>query len=363
MNGSPIRVLFVVLDGLSPRHVDPEVMPVLASLAADGGWCREGGIAVMPTSTYPNHATFVTGVDPSRHGITANNIPTSDGVVTPWERGPSSPTLFDAMRSAGRRSAAVFGDHHLVGTTGAAGADFLWPDGDFAEGVDLDVLGYAKDPETVERILGAVDDGAELLFAQLNEPDTAAHLYGPDHPKARSHYGRTDTQLGVVIDALRKEWDSWVVIVVSDHSQEAVLEPAPIDLHAATARLGLEGIVSDDGAAAVVWGDPGRNHGWLRDLPGVEGTQRIDADTLLVWSTAGRWFSPIELPIKGMHGSPRTAPQVAVVSGGHPGAQRLAEAIGAQRPPADWWAGAIAELLSTPAPVDLGSGAAKTSHH
>jgi predicted AlkP superfamily pyrophosphatase or phosphodiesterase len=239
MNESPLRVFFVVLDGLSPRHVDPEIMPVLASLAASGGWCREGGIAVMPTSTYPNHATFVTGVAPSRHGITANHLPTPEGVVIPpWERGPSSPTLFDSMRNAGRRSAAVFGDHHLVGTTGATGADYLWPDGDFDEGVDLDVLGYAKDHETAQWMLGAVDDGAELLFGQLNEPDTAAHLFGPDHPKALTNYGRTDTQLGVVIDSLRKEWESWVVIVVSDHSQEAVLEPAPVDLHAATTRIG-----------------------------------------------------------------------------------------------------------------------------
>jgi predicted AlkP superfamily pyrophosphatase or phosphodiesterase len=359
MNASPMRVLFLVCDGLSPRHVDPEVMPVLAALAEEGGWCHEGGIAVMPTSTYPNHATFVTGVVPSRHGITANHIPTEGGVVSPWEVGPSSPTLFDSMQAGGRRSAAVFGDHHLVGTMGARRADFLWPDGDFADGIDLDVLGYAKDPETAKRILEAVDDGAELVVAQLNEPDTAAHLFGPDHRKALSCYGGTDTQVGVVLSALREEWERWVVIVVSDHSQEAVVEPAPIDLHAVAEQLGMKGVVVDDGAAAVVWGELGRSDAWLRDVPGVDDTRRIDADTVLVWSTGGRWFSPMELPVRGVHGSPRTAPQVAVVSGGHPGARPLAEAIGQRRPPAESWAPAIAELLSIPAPADLEPGATK----
>src|ERR1700722_17584651 len=109
-------------------------MPVLTGLARNGGWSPEGGIGVMPTSTYPNHATFVTGVAPAVHGIVANEIPAPGGAVPAAERGLSAATLFDAMRAAGRPSAAVFGDHNLVGVTGARAADSVWPDGAFAEG-------------------------------------------------------------------------------------------------------------------------------------------------------------------------------------------------------------------------------------
>ncbi len=252
-----MRVLFLVLDGVSPRHVNEGVMPVLTSLARSGGWCRDGGIGVLPTSTYPNHATFVTGVAPERHGIVANEIPTTGGLVPSWERGLSSPTLFDAMREAGRSSAAVFGDHHLVGVTGATTADTVWPDGDFVDGVSLDVLGYAKDRETTERVLGAVAGDAELIVAQLNESDTAAHIFGPDSPEALRRYGRADALVGSVTESMRGEWESWVVIVVSDHSQEAVTVSAPIDLRPAAAVLGLTGLLVDDGAVAVVGGGDG----------------------------------------------------------------------------------------------------------
>jgi arylsulfatase A-like enzyme len=357
-------VLFLVLDGLSPRHVRDDVMPGLSSLARDGGWSRDGGIGVMPSLTYPNHATFVTGVVPIRHGILGNQLATAQGVVPSWEQGPSAPTLFDAMRSAGRPSAAVFGDHHLVGVTGASSADFVWPiGGQFGADVDVDLLRYAKDRETVQRILEAVDVGAELVFAQLNEPDTAAHVFGPDSSDACERYGRTDTQVGVVIEALRSEWDQWVVIVVSDHSQEAVIEPVPIDLGAAGRSLGLEGLVVDDGAVALIVGEMARDDRWMRELPGVDGVQRLDDDTVLAWVTEGRWFSTVELPVRGVHGSPRTLPQVAVVTGGHPAVKGLGELIAGDRPQATWWAGAVAQLLAISAPADLepGVGSARST--
>ena len=348
-----MRVLFLVLDGVSPRHVDDGVMPVLTSLARAGGWCPEGGIGVMPTSTYPNHATFVTGAAPADHGIVANEIPTPAGPVPACERGPSSPTIFDAMRAAGRPSAAVFGDHHLVGVTGARAADSVWPDGGFGDGVALDALGYAKDRETAARVLEAVEGEAELVVAQLNEPDTAAHIFGPDSPDALRRYGRADALLGMVTESLRTAWGDWVVIVVSDHSQEAVVEPAPIDLHAAAGGLGLGGLIVDDGAVAVVGGEMARDDRWMTGVRGVEGTRRVDDDTVLAWATAGRWFSSVELPVRGVHGSPRTAPQVAVVTGGHRAVDALGRAIGQRRPEATWWAGAMAGLLGITAPTEL----------
>jgi hypothetical protein len=348
-----VRVLFLVLDGVSPRHVDPAVMPTLYDLASTGGWWPEGAVGVMPTSTYPNHATFVTGVTPDRHGIVANEIPTAAGPVPSWERGPRSATLFDAVGAAGRRSAAVFGDHHLVGVTGAARADSMWPDGGFTPDVDLDVLGYAKDRETTARVLEAIDRGADLIVVQLNETDTAAHIFGPDAPEALDRYGRADARLGAILDRLRSEWDQWVVIVVSDHSQESVTDPVPIDLRLAAGPRGLAGVVVDDGAVAVVAGAMATPGAWMEEVPGVEGTMRIDDHTVLAWSSPGRWFSSVAWPVHGVHGSPRTAPQVAVVGGGHPGAADLVAGFGADRPRSTAWAPAIAGLLGITAPVEL----------
>ena len=77
----------------------------------------------MTSATYPNHATFVTGVPPrdARH---RHQLGAADRSVVPaWELGPAVPTLFDACRAAGRSSAAVFGDQCLVGVMGARAAD------------------------------------------------------------------------------------------------------------------------------------------------------------------------------------------------------------------------------------------------
>ena len=108
----------------------------------------------MPTSTYPNHATFVTGVAPAVHGIVANEIPTAGGPVPAWERGLSA--AHHLRRHAGRRAAVRGGVRRPPPGRGHRGraADSVWPDGEFADGVALDVLGYAKDRETAARVRG-----------------------------------------------------------------------------------------------------------------------------------------------------------------------------------------------------------------
>ncbi len=345
------KVLFVVLDGVSPRHVNDEVMPELTSRARAGGWCPAGIPGVMPTSTYPNHATFVTGVIPAEHGVVANEIPIPGATIAASERGPSVPTLFDVMRDAARPSAAVFGDDHLVGVTGAAGVDYLWPDGDFGDGVAKDILGYARDGETASRIREAVTGGAELVVAQFNETDTAGHLFGPDSPEALHRYRRADAHLGELFGWMADRWGEWVVAVVSDHSQESVTEPAPIDLHTA-AGANQEGVVVDDGAVAVVGGPMARDVDWITRTPGVEGVSRIDDDTVLAWAVPGRWFSSVEFPVRGVHGSPRTAHQVAVATGGHPAVERLATALAGPPISSTWWAPTLADLLGIAVPAD-----------
>jgi hypothetical protein len=283
----------------------------------------------------------------------ASHIPLSTGPVPSWERGPAVTTLVDSMGAVGRRSAAVFGDQHLVGVMGGAVADFVWPEeGRFGDDVACDVLGYAKDRETIAMVKEAVETGAELVVAQLNEPDTAAHIFGPDSDGALHRYGRTDGYLASLIVHLRAQWEAWVVIVVSDHGQEEVTEPAPIDLHAAAARSGLDGVVVDDASAATVGGELARHDAWLSEVPGVEGTLRIDEDTVVAWASEGRWFSSVELPLRGAHGSPRTAPQVAVIAGGHPASRELAAALTTRQRESTWWAPAIAGLLGIPQPGD-----------
>src|SRR5206468_2539608 len=157
------------------------VTPVLAGLAAEGG--SAVGRAVMTSSTYPNHATFATGVGPVGHGILANWVVRDGRPRATWRLGPAAPTLFDAARAAGRSSAAVFGDHHLVGIMGAGAADEHWPvDGAKPDGLPVDEHGYVYDDTVLEHLVPLLErsDCPDLVVGHLNEPDTAAHVHGPE---------------------------------------------------------------------------------------------------------------------------------------------------------------------------------------
>src|SRR6478672_2450212 len=67
-------VVLVSLDGLANFYFDdPKAeMPNLRALAQQGARAKSM-MPVIPTVTWPNHTTLVTGVMPARHGVLANN--------------------------------------------------------------------------------------------------------------------------------------------------------------------------------------------------------------------------------------------------------------------------------------------------
>jgi hypothetical protein len=71
-------------------------------------------------------------------------------------------------------------------------------------------------------------------------------------------------------------------------------------------------------------------------------------DTVVVWGRPGSSFENL-WGIPGIHGSPRTTPQVAVVSGGHGAVEALTEWVETTAPPAPQWARMISRLLELPA--------------
>jgi arylsulfatase A-like enzyme len=346
-----VRVVFTVLDALPARHVGPEHTPVLYDLASRGGLARDGALAVMTSATYPNHATFATGTQPRQHGIVSNWIPESSGVVPAWKRGPRVPTLFDACAAARRTSAAVFGDQHLVGVMGATAAHSHWPpDGKPPPDARLDAMGYIDDRDTVEQLVGVLDAGPDLVVAQINGPDTAAHLFGPDADDAFAGYRETDALLARVREHIA--WDDTVWILVSDHDQETVDADAPVDLQGEMRARGLELFALPEGNASLVCGAGALDaRQWLAAVDGVAGAEPFAlTDTALecclAWTERGRAFGFEGAPTRaGTHGGPRTRAQVAAVTGGHSAVGTLARAVEAGPVHAADWAPTIAELL------------------
>ena len=351
-----MKVVFTVLDALPARHVGERHTPVLTALAHEAGAAPGQGRAVMTAATYPNHATFATGARPQEHGIGTNYVPRTGGFTPAWELGPAVPTLFDACRDTGRSSRAVVGDQCLIGVMGARVADAHWPpNGEMPADARRDAHDYIDDADTIVELLRAVDARPDLVVSQLNAPDTAAHVHGPDSDAALTAYRETDALLASVRAHL--DWHDTVWIIVSDHDQETVVDREPLDLRPAFARRGVDLFALPEGSATVVCGEGARDAAqWLLEVEGVEGTAPFhlaDAglEACLAWCVPGRTFGFQELPTEpGTHGGPRTRTQVAVVTGGHPAAARLASRTSTRTVSAVDWAPTIATMLELELP-------------
>lgn len=346
------RVVLAILDAFPHRHVSREGTPVLWRLAETGGRARNGGRAVLTASTYPNHASFVTGLDPEQHGIVTSRAWVEGALRPAQEVGPVGTTLFDDCRRAGLRSVGVFGDQNLVPVCGALVADAHWPPkGVLPDDAPRGRLGYGADRAVVEAVDALSIDTADLVVLQLDETDTARHLHGPDSRDALEQCRATDAAFGEILERLRPGWDETIVIAVSDHDNEAV-DPGALDLHAEARARGLDVHVEHDGTACLVFGRVTREE--LLALPTVIGAVPVASDRFVVWGAPGQQYG-IDFGLRGQHGSPRTLTQLAIVSGGHPEALRIARWLDGATPAATEWAPWIRDLLGIePAPVGAG---------
>lgn len=345
-----MHVVFCILDALPNRHISKELTPRLWELAAQGARSVEGGRAVMAASTYPNIRTFATGVGPSAHGV----------LVNADRRAPTEvPTLFSACQEAGVAIEAVLGDQELVAVMGAADADRHWPpDGVLPAGTPTCEFGYPSDAAVLDNLLDAIERRPSVLVTHINDPDTASHLYGPDSPTAIDRFRATDAVVGRLLDALAPQWDETVVIVVSDHDQETVTVPEPVDLVTDAADAGVALEVHDEGSAALVHGDAEARR-WLLRHPALSGHAQVrhrERDGWLVWSFAGTWFGRPEWAgmLQGVHGSPRTQTQIAIVGGGHHAVAGLTASISGRAPHATDWAPTVAALAGVTLPGATG---------
>ncbi len=335
-------IVFAVLDAFPHHILTSDDTPTLARLAAEGAQATTGGRAVLSASTYPNHASFVTGTPPSGHRIFTSRA-LHEGAFRPaQEVGPATPTLFDRCREAGRRAVVAVGDQNLIHVCGAEAADAHWPPkGELPEAAPRGRLGFAADRAVVAEVDDLELDRCDLFFLQLDEIDTERHLNGPEPAGSFEQCRKTDAALGEILERLKPIWQDVLVIAVSDHDHERI-ESGAIDLAAAAEERGLDVIVDHDGTAAVVVGDV--PVAALRALPGVIASTPIGPDCHLVWGEPGVQFG-VDWGLKAHHGSPRTQTQLAVVGGGHATAQALARKIEASPPQCTQWAGWVAELM------------------
>jgi predicted AlkP superfamily pyrophosphatase or phosphodiesterase len=262
-------VLMISIDGLRPADVlDADKrglkVPNLRKLAAEGIYAT-GVRNALPTVTYPNHTTLITGVWPAKHGI-ANNT-TFDPLgqnLGGWywyADDIKAPTLWDAVHKAGGKVASVY----WPVSVGAASVDYDIPELWRAHiGEDAKLLKAVSTPGLVAELETATglklvqmteelppNNAARAKFAEalirakkpefmtlhLAALDHAQHGFGPDTPQSREVLEGLDAEIGDLVAAARKAEPGVVIAVVSDHGF-AALQHA-VNIESAFAEAGL----------------------------------------------------------------------------------------------------------------------------
>jgi len=242
-------LLLISIDGLHPRYVtqsrDPSLqIPNLRSFLEEGAYA-EGVVAVVPTVTYPNHTTLVTGVSPSKHGILSNT--TFDPLGKNREgwywyaEDIKVPTLWSAAAAAKMSTASV----NWPVTIGDRNIQYLLPEFWRASTPDdLKLIRALGRPEglvaQMEAKLGPFVDGytgtvdsdrvrtqfavallkdrkPDLLAVHLIALDEIEHENGPFLATAYRTLSELDRMIGDLTQAALASHPDSVVAIVSDH--------------------------------------------------------------------------------------------------------------------------------------------------
>ena len=308
----------VVVDGLRPDDVTPQLMPNLTGLleeeCAPGGVCAaeyEAARAMMVTETNGNHVAMMSGAYADGSGVVANS--TFDRVAGE-EIEVDSPalnqaeTLFDSIDRLEPRieTAAVLGKDKLRDlfdctrtAEGECGPSTANPEGASVSHVAPDFLGgansspsdpsidcpaepgtgsgYSSNACTMDVVLGLLGrSDPDFTFINLPEVDAFSHAFGAGSPQAQAGVTSADMEIGRLVTKLRASgrWQRSTVIVTADHDFGDTASPtATVRIDEALADAGPSPfeIVSYGGSASV----------YLTDLENPNGPLSSDQQSTL----------------------------------------------------------------------------------
>ncbi len=262
-------VLMISIDGLRPLDViDAQQrgikVPNLAAFMTDGAWAQ-GVKNVLPTVTYPDHATLITGVWPNVHGISNNEMfDPLDKNYHGWYWYATDikvPTLWDAVHNNHQTVASI--DWPV--SVGTPSIDYNIPEYWRALNAnDLKLLHALATPGLLESVQKQAGTPWAAMFAETPTSDTARakfaaalltldhpqfmtlhlvsldgtqHEFGPDTPEGHAALENIDAGVGAVIAAARAAEPDVVVAIVSDHGFAAVQHD--VNLSTAFVKAGL----------------------------------------------------------------------------------------------------------------------------
>jgi hypothetical protein len=184
------------VDGLRPDALESADTPHLDSLIADGSYTPYA-LCAIPSSTLPNHATMLTGLDVEQHGVNFN-------VETEGTIGVR--TVHDECRDAGLRSGMFVSKPKLRYLAHEDSIDVLLVDSDGAVLVDA----------VIAELEG--DDPLDFIFLHLRAPDSTGHDFGWMGQEYLSAVEDVDDHIARIVDALDRAGLAGAhLLITADH--------------------------------------------------------------------------------------------------------------------------------------------------
>ena len=261
-------VLLISIDGLQPddvieaekRGID---IPNLKRFITQGSYAQ-GVRGVLPTVTYPSHATLLTGVSPSRHGIVANNsfdpLQINQGGWYWYASEYKVPTLWDVAAKAKLTTANVHWPVSVNASNIKWNIPQIWRTGHADDAKLMKSLATPRLIESLESQLGdyapGIDESIEgdeirgrfatalitrekpyFTTVYLTALDHEQHEKGPDTAAAHAVLVRIDAIVGKIIAAQIATQPDSVIAIVSDHGFSKV--DTEVNLYRAFIDAGL----------------------------------------------------------------------------------------------------------------------------
>ena len=192
------RVLILSIDGLRPDAIYAAPMPNLIALMQNSAYTLNAQ-TVYRSVTLISHASMLTGVCPSKHGVDWNDYIPSRGYAIGTD-------LFDLAHAAGLQTVMYVGKEKLRQIT---------------EPQSTDIFTYVNDRDLVvaQRLIDDFPQDFGLLFVHFPLVDGMGHSYGWMSPQQLSVAFRADEALGNILAELdvRGLRDETLIIITADH--------------------------------------------------------------------------------------------------------------------------------------------------
>jgi predicted AlkP superfamily pyrophosphatase or phosphodiesterase len=274
-------VLMISIDGLRPADVlEADArgvhVPTLAAMVKTGLYAT-GVRDALPSVTYPNHTTLVTGVWPAVHGVASNETfdPLRQNMGGWYWYGVDikAPTLWHAVHAAGATVASLgwpvtvdqpaIDDNipeywrahdaedrkleHALITPGLSEAIYN------AAHVRIDDMGDTTPPaDAIKAKAAAAIYGLKtpkFFTLHLSSLDEEQHLHGPGSPEAHAALTDIDADIAGLVKAARAVEPDLVVMVVSDHG----FAPVEHDINLIPAFVAAGLMTLDANGKPIAW--------------------------------------------------------------------------------------------------------------